>query len=412
LDLLESRNTFSPDFSAIVARANEDTDKLQARVALARQMDLLLGRLEQKITLGLPPSQVAEIEALTDDAKAILMKTELTAKDLETAQTAITEAETKVEKLNQEDPVFGEALAKRALEVQQDVAAMAESPTFVQIMKRLPGPNAVLQTVTASTARIVPSNYTSVDMAVEKMLLIKDYVRLMDGTLDADILKRLQDRENKLLELLQLESCAAMHSARLLLRQMKGDVYPERIQEKLMEGSASITVEPLIAFDKAPLEFCVTFHSEEIDEAAAKEQWRCDWDFGDKLSGSDWNASHYFLLTKPGRFKSASPQDFIVRATFRNGNGQALLDPKTTTALTIEKAVSVQPSRREKRFGDRARTELLKLVAALLIAVFALVSGAREQLLKLDILPGLIAVFLVGFGADTIKNLLTKSEST
>jgi hypothetical protein len=54
---------------------------------------------------------------------------------------------------------------------------------------------------------------------------------------------------------------------------------------------------------------------------------------------------------------------------------------------------------------------LIKLVAALLIAVFALVAGAREQLLKLDILPGLIAVFMVGFSADTIKNLLTKSES-
>jgi hypothetical protein len=40
-----------------------------------------------------------------------------------------------------------------------------------------------------------------------------------------------------------------------------------------------------------------------------------------------------------------------------------------------------------------------------------MVSEAREQLLKLDILPGLIAVFLIGFGADTIKNLPTKSES-
>jgi len=36
-------------------------------------------------------------------------------------------------------------------------------------------------------------------------------------------------------------------------------------------------------------------------------------------------------------------------------------------------------------------------------AVVALVSGARDQLLKLGVLPGLIAVFSTGFAADTIR---------
>jgi hypothetical protein len=73
----------------------------------------------------------------------------------------------------------------------------------------------------------------------------------------------------------------------------------------------------------------------------------------------------------------------------------------------------VQPSRQEGFFGERSQTEFLKLGAALFIAIFALVAGAKDQLLQLDLLPGLIAVFLVGFGADTIKNLLTtKSEPT
>jgi hypothetical protein len=45
-----------------------------------------------------------------------------------------------------------------------------------------------------------------------------------------------------------------------------------------------------------------------------------------------------------------------------------------------------------------------------LVALVALVAGARDQLLKLDILPGLVAVFLLGFGADSIKNLLTQKQ--
>jgi hypothetical protein len=35
---------------------------------------------------------------------------------------------------------------------------------------------------------------------------------------------------------------------------------------------------------------------------------------------------------------------------------------------------------------------------------FGLIAGAKEQLLKLDLLPALVAVFMVGFGADQIKN--------
>ena len=42
------------------------------------------------------------------------------------------------------------------------------------------------------------------------------------------------------------------------------------------------------------------------------------------------------------------------------------------------------------------------------VASLGLLVGAKEQLMKLDPLPGLVAVFLLGFGADTIKNLVTR----
>ncbi len=39
---------------------------------------------------------------------------------------------------------------------------------------------------------------------------------------------------------------------------------------------------------------------------------------------------------------------------------------------------------------------------ALVIALFALLAGAKDQLLKLDLVPALVAVFMVGFGADQV----------
>jgi hypothetical protein len=57
-------------------------------------------------------------------------------------------------------------------------------------------------------------------------------------------------------------------------------------------------------------------------------------------------------------------------------------------------------------------TELLRLSLALGIAAFGLIVGAREQILKLDLLPALIAIFLLGFGSDRMKNLFAEPSPT
>jgi len=37
---------------------------------------------------------------------------------------------------------------------------------------------------------------------------------------------------------------------------------------------------------------------------------------------------------------------------------------------------------------------------------------AKEQLLKLDLLPTLVAVFMIGFGDDQVRNLLKQKSVT
>ena len=138
-----------------------------------------------------------------------------------------------------------------------------------------------------------------------------------------------------------------------------------------------------------------------INSAAAKREWCCEWDFDDGLEGSGWRVAHYFELRKTG--------DFVVKLRFRDETGKLVADADQKV-IEITKTVAVRPTRQGSLVDDRAWTESLKLAAALLIAVFGLVAGARDQLLKLDILPGLVAVFLVGFGADTIKSLLTSKN--
>jgi hypothetical protein len=412
-DVLDSRNTFSPDFNGIAARCDEYTAKLEARVALAQQVDIVLERLDQKLTLGPPPSQIAAIEALIDDAKVLLAKTEPSSKDLEAAQLAVVGAAQGVDMLNEVDESFGQSLAKRVLDIQTDIKTnFASNPVFSKLDGVLPGPYKAVLRVPANTTTIVPAQYAELDMAVEKLLLMKEFVVLYEGTQDPQMLDRLDRNLNKLCGYLQLQSWPAMRSARLLMRQMKDDVYADRLRDALHAKAATLVMQPVQAYDRAPLEFCVCFNSHAIEKAAAREEWTCQWEFGDGLNEVGWNASHYFMLPNKNGFQAPAAADFTVRATFRDHEGNVLNDPATNQPLAIEKKVNVRPSLQHKLFGDRAKTELLKLVAALFIAVFALVAGAREQLMKLDILPGLIAVFMVGFGADTIKNLLTKNDTT
>lgn len=412
-ELLQARNTFSPDFAGIAARCSEGTTQLESRVALVQQIDVALERLEQKLASNPPPSRIAAIEALIDDAKVLLSKAEPSAKDLEAAQTAITEASKRCDTLNQPDEIFGQSLAKRVLEVAADITNnFDKKPVFQKLDTALPGPFKAVQRVPANTLTIVPAQYADLDMAVEKLLLMKEYVVLFEGTQDPAMLQRLDQNRNRLLGYLQLQSWPAMRSAQLLMREMKDDVYPERLQQALLARSATISMKALRAYDRAPLEFCVCFSSDTLEKAAAREEWTCQWVFSDDFNETGWSASHYFELERTDYFAPLKETVYPVKATFLDNTGTVLNDPATNKPLTLEKQITVFPRRKQGWFGDRARTELLKLMAALFVAVFALVSGAREQLMKLDILPGLIAVFTVGFGADTIKNLLTKNDTT
>jgi len=52
--------------------------------------------------------------------------------------------------------------------------------------------------------------------------------------------------------------------------------------------------------------------------------------------------------------------------------------------------------------------EVLRFLIAFGIALAGLLSGALDQLSKLDFIPATVAILALGFGANSIKNLLTQ----
>jgi hypothetical protein len=113
-----------------------------------------------------------------------------------------------------------------------------------------------------------------------------------------------------------------------------------------------------------------------------------------------WEITHYFRV----------PSEMSFEARFRKRNGQLVLDKSGAQPLTLKSSDfglslgSLPNSRR----SDAAKAESLRLVLALGLAIMGLVAGAHEQFMKLDVFFGLLTVLMLGFSADTIKNLFAK----
>jgi hypothetical protein len=408
-DLLTSRATISPDFLNIIAQCKDGVATLTTRVTMLQQMDGVKDQLAELIPLGVPPTQVDQIESSLDKAELILAKSEPTPADLIAAQAAITEATDGVNTITHPNAQFGQELAQRVHNAVTEIAAnYVARPTFVRVTAAVPGPLAVLQGVAPGAAAVDAAFIIPMDVALAKMRLVRDYVLLMEGTTDPAMRGRLTAAEPRLLGYLQLDTLEALRSARLLVREMKGDLYPPRLRDALVADpkEASIMMDPPFAYERQPLKFTLQFHSQALDTAAARDEWACDWSFGDGLEEHGWTVSHYFLLSRASVFQQRLAKSFTVTATFLDSDGHRVVDA-AGQPVRITRDIRVTPSTLSRLLGERTVTEGLRLAAALLIAVFGLVAGAKDQLAKLDVLPGLVAVFLVGFGADTIKNLLT-----
>jgi hypothetical protein len=413
-DLLKSRSTISPDFDTIVAQCNAGVGKLSARVALCQQMDIVMGKLSQFVRAGAPPSQIYDIRRSQQQAGETLKKVDAPETDLQDTNKSIAAAGLRLDSINRLDLDFGKALAQRVQDVCANVIKpMAAKPTFANVNTAVPSPSSVLQAVPATTTEIDASLYTSVDTALWKIQIIREYVEFAEGTSDAQIKARLQKREGQLTSYLNVQSWEALCSARLLLQEMKEDLYPERLHEALTASpaEASISMEPAIAYEEEPLDFSVRFSNTAINTARAREEWVCSWAFGDGLHNEGWLVSHYFILPKRGVFRVRKSQVFEVAASFQDAAGKQVTD-SAGKPIILKADIKVQPSRLRSLLGERALAEVARLSIAILIAVFGLVAGVKDQIVKLDILPGLAAVFLAGYGVDALKNLMSSNKNS
>jgi len=414
-DVVRSRTTLSPDFDTAVSQCKASILILKSRVALLQRLDLVTGRLYESARGGTPPTQIENVKLALDKVRGTLEQTESSDKDLQDAENTIAAAIVSLDSVNREDAEFGKSLSQRVQDTQTNIIApIVTKPTFARVLAAVPRPFEIIQGIAKGTTEVIASQYTSVDTALWKIQMIREYVDLAEGTPNGDVKERLQQHEDGLLSLLYVDSWDSLQKAKVLLDEMKEDLYPDRLHEALTSNpiGASIKMEPAFAYEEEPLDFEICFSNSAINTAVARQEWTCTWIFGDGLTNQGWLVSHYFLLPRSGLFRRRRMKSFSVTATFQDAAGKPVTDPITRMPVSVKTQVPVHPSRLRKLVGERTITELARLGIALLIAVFGLVAGVKDQLAKLDVLPGLAAVFAAGYGIDVVKNLISPTKSS
>ncbi len=417
VDLLRSRAAYSPEFTSIAAQCSQGIDRLQRRTVLVQRLEMVLRQIvDAEMTTRVSSTQSAQARASAVRAQEILRNATPTDADFLVAEKSIADAVQPLADAAAADQAFQQAVLARINERKKDLAEWAANNEFLRIKAIVPQPGDL---IAAATPESVATTTIALDRAATKLQLMFDYLRHRRGVTKKEKIDLMNLHEVTFLDLLQNSNVASIQEATIVLQQIRDGIYPESLVRPLRNAEARIVVDPSIVYAGTPLQFSVAFFEPAIERAAAaRSAYHCKWNFGDGLSEEAWEVTHYYLITAP----RATQEEFVATVTFTDEHGKpvTLQDEKTPeeertkdgmkTPVTLKATVQVRQPRDRRWFGERSVVEFLKLGAALLLAVFGLVAGARDQIAKLDVLPGLIAVFLIGFGADTIKSLLSSKS--
>lgn len=182
---------------------------------------------------------------------------------------------------------------------------------------------------------------------------------------------------------------------------MRENVYQQDLIEELQARKAGIMIDQQVARPYSPLELCICFDNPAHNHAQALTELTCVWNFDDELNEKGWTVCHFYQEPAVRNIKAVIPMATAATQNPQTAGGSQSESVEFTKILTVRKASTSFSSQRWFAEG-------LRFGIAFFLALIGLIAGAQEQLAKLDVLPALIAVFLLGFGADTIKNILSQ----
>jgi hypothetical protein len=435
-DRLRNLTWTSPDFSGEMQDIEQAMTRLETRLQFLERLSMVRTNFIRLRAQVLPSSVIFSMEATFDKIVEVGEKSDPSDPDVQTAVSLIKNVEDQLAQGILGNVDFVKSLAGRVAtyktDFNQENGRIGKTDTCKRIRVLVPGPFARLESVdetklAAATDVSSAQDYMDLDGRLFELEMIREYVDMVEGLSSTSNLRtKITGHEGELLDYLSRGSYEAAYAAKLLLKEMTDGFFKEDIQGEIEAERVRIRVDRGEIRRYQPCEFRLEFLKLDLNTAYARQEWGCRWFFmlGEAtLIEEGWVITHYFAEDFTYKLKVALTHNvdgsvLPVPDVAPFSQGEIHLVPEVRRQLgEVFKFVlrgNLADARKEWKKGRRRSGKTLdyvRLAMALVIALFGLIAGAKEQLLKLDLLPALLAIFMVGFGADQIKNLLTQKTS-
>jgi hypothetical protein len=398
LRLLGSRYAFSPEMARVLTTCAQATDRLETKVGLLERIDAVDDDI-RRLHLTASPTLLSGVEEGLEAAANKVRSTQPTDTDLQDAAAIVTQAAARLGTLQQADPQFAKDLAERFAKLKEAFgpnSSLRKTKRWDEARFRLGG----LLDYLDGPAPTATEHYDH-DLKLLRLGLVQDYLRLHAERADEPADKAADDANVQFLKHVGGGTVDGYVQARTILRAIRENIFTSKIEDEIRRKQIRIEAQPADPRPHQAVEISAVFANDDCNRAGARDDFECWWSFkhvdsdgraGDWLE-KGWQVHHFF--PKPDRYE--------VKATFRKKDGTVVA--KETTPIEVVGEVPVGADN-TSWFSDRTWIEGVRFAVVLFATILGLLGGAREQLMRLDVLAGLVAVFLIGFGADTVKNML------
>jgi hypothetical protein len=434
-----------------------DIARLEQRLTIAEKIDELRRRFED-IAATAPPSATDVVDQVLQSACEQLHSFTLPPDVLAEANALVRNADDEMDLLSN-DAAQAKRVAANFKELKTRLAVFPKD-LYPDLQVALPGIFRFFDYPFDDPTNIVPPMLFSIDHAIAAGHIVLDYAMVRaciakGGTPQCpnagkDACERLMNRECRLIERLGTLSWKCLREARILVQEMRENVYEEDVIEALWKREIDKKPVAKIVFDTQrarpylPIYFSLSFDNPRFKNAAALNSMSFRWTFPGDMFEEGAKVCHYFVGNEPEivfGWDGDQPDETTAHKSAEHHQPKHDKDDKswlskkwkkwrekrrrqrrgftTRVSLTVQKIddvtvaakihekIKLDPRKRQGR--SRAWVEIVRFGLAFGVALAGIEAGAIDQLRKLDFLVGTIAVIALGFGADSIKNLLTQA---
>jgi hypothetical protein len=280
--------------------------------------------------------------------------------------------------------------------------------------------------------------------------LLVRFADLVESSADACMRKRRLDRADDLFKALKDGPDQSHERARDIVHQIeqnvcRADLVAEMntMKEEMakagqkdhapLNSAMRVDIDPPTPITYQLVTFRVRFQRPGLDSAIAQDEIPCTWYVnGEKVGEREFSAERcghgpegqhargwlmgYYFVDHSFKW-----QEVPGRALRRVGTAVGWLNRDASDAgrtfdvsvhfpdtdLTISRPVTLE--RTKDYVESRSVLAFASLGITLFIVAFGLLAGAQEKLQSLDWLSGMLAVLVLGFGADTLKTLISRT---